>query len=159
MGLGAPYNFTLEPSGGTCTVTAKKPGYVYVAVETDNGKQGFVVVNATAKDPTSISFPISSRSICIGYTYTQKPDLAPSDAYTAYTFSSSDTNVATVSSAGKVTAKGIGTTTITATSSNNLTATYTLTVKNLPSSVTKETITTKVSELKKVINTTVEHIL
>ena len=68
-------------------------------------------------------------SLKVGETYTLKKTLTPSNAYTTYTYTSSKTAVATITSSGKVVAKKAGTAIITITTHNGKTATCTVTVK------------------------------
>ena len=159
--LGAPYNFDIVPSsnGSTCKITAKKAGKLYLIAESANGKMGSCVVTAEAKDPTKVTFGKSNVTLAVGYSYKQIPTLQPDDAYTTFTYTSSNESVATVSkSSGQVTAVSPGTATITATSSNKLTATYTVKIVEAPV-ISKTAITDKVSLLKKAIEKANTHIL
>ena len=61
--------------------------------------------------------------------------LTPSNSATYCTWTSSDKAIATVTSAGKVTAKKVGKVTITVKTSNGKTATCTITVKKAPDSI------------------------
>ena len=63
---------------------------------------------------TSISI-IPQMSLYLGQTYTLSATTSPSNAYSVVNWTSSDTNVATVDQSGLVTAKKLGTATITAT--------------------------------------------
>ena len=118
-------------------VTAKKAGTANITVKTSNGKTATckVTVKSTATTaPTSISLSKSSLTLGAGESYTLTKSVYPSNAVTSYTWSSSNTSVATVSN-GKVTAKKAGTTNITVKTSNGKTATCKLTVKPAPTSV------------------------
>ena len=81
--------------------------------------------------PTSVSLNKTSLTLDVGKSYTLTKTVSPSNAVTSYTWSSSNTSVATVDSNGKVTAKKAGTATITVKTSNGKTATCKVTV-NLP---------------------------
>ena len=81
--------------------------------------------------PTSVSLNKTSLTLDVGKSYTLTKTVSPSNAATSYTWSSSNTSVATVDSNGKVTAKKAGTATITVKTSNGKTATCKVTV-NLP---------------------------
>ena len=82
--------------------------------------------------PVSVSLNKTSLSLGIGKTYTLTKKVLPSNAVTSYTWSSSNTKVATVNSIGKVTAINTGKTTITVKTSNGKTSTCIITVpKNL----------------------------
>lgn len=90
------------------------------------------------KLPTSIT--ISKESSTLDLTTDSTINLAtkvlPSDAINTITWSSSNTSVATVDKNGKVTAKGNGTTVISAKTKNNLTANCTVTVITTPERIT-----------------------
>ena len=81
--------------------------------------------------PTSVSLNKTSLTLDVGKSYTLTKTVSPSNAVTSYTWSSSNTSVATVDKNGKVTAKASGTATITVKTSNGKTATCKVTV-NLP---------------------------
>ena len=91
--------------------------------------------NTTAKPtPTSIKIQPTTISLGAGESYTLTKSVSPSNASTSYTWSSSNTSVATVSN-GKVTAKKSGTAYITVKTSNGKTAQCKVTVKPAPTSV------------------------
>ena len=81
--------------------------------------------------PTSVSLNKTALTLDVGKSYTLTKTVSPSNAVTSYTWSSSNTSVATVDKNGKVTAKASGTATITVKTSNGKTATCKVTV-NLP---------------------------
>ena len=83
------------------------------------------------EEPTSVSLNKTSLTLDVGKSYTLTKTVSPSNAVTSYTWSSSNTSVATVDKNGKVTAKASGTATITVKTSNGKTATCKVTV-NLP---------------------------
>lgn len=115
---------TVSSSG---KVTAKSAGTANITVKTDNGKTATCKVTVSGKTVTSITMR-SSLSLEVGSTYTLTPSITPSDAKTSYTWSSSNTSVATVSSSGKVTAKGAGTANIAVKTDNGKSATCKITV-------------------------------
>ncbi|MGN0450456.1 MAG: Ig domain-containing protein [Ruminococcus sp.] len=84
--------------------------------------------------PTSIYLNPTSLTLGAGESYTLTKSVYPSNASTSYTWSSSNTSVATVSN-GKVTAKKAGTAYITVKTSNGKTAQCKVTVKPAPTSV------------------------
>lgn len=89
--------------------------------------------------PTGVSLNKTSTSILIGAKETLTATVAPADATNkAVTYSSSDTDVATVTNAGVVTAVSVGTATITVkTTSGGKTATCAVTVNPIvPTGVT-----------------------
>ena len=104
-------------------------GYKGTAAEEYAKENGFKFIEIS--DPTSVSLNKTSLALEIGRTYTLIKTVSPSNAVTSYTWSSSNTSVATVDSNGKVTAKASGTATITVKTSNGKTATCKVTV-NLP---------------------------
>ncbi len=112
-------------SGGK--VTAKKAGTATITAETVNG------IKATCKvtvqiGVTKITLNKTAATIKKGETLKIKATVSPSNAVNkAVTWTSSNTKVATVSD-GTVTAKGLGTATITAKTANGTNATCTLNV-------------------------------
>ena len=113
-------------SGGV--VTGKKVGTAVITVKTTNGKTATCTVTVK-KAPTAVTLDKTELSIKVGETYTLKKTLTPSNAATSYTYTSSKTAVATVTSSGKIVAKKAGTAVITVTTHNGKTATCTVTVK------------------------------
>jgi len=113
--------------GGTCTITAVcNSGY----------KDPACKVTVVTEPPTDITIKPASATLAIGDTKQLTYSLTPSDAYTDVTWTTSSSSVATVSSSGYVTAKGVGTARITATTSNGLSSTCEVTVyKPVPSSI------------------------
>ena len=118
---------------GNGKVTAKKAGTATITVKTANGKTAScnVTVQAVQAVPTSVSLNKTSLTLDVSKSYTLAKTVSPSNAVTSYTWSSSNTSVATVDGNGKVTAKKAGTATITVKTSNGKTATCKVTV-NLP---------------------------
>ena len=80
------------------------------------------------EDPTAVTLDKTSAELDLGDVATFKVTVEPAKASQNVTWTSSDNTVATVSG-GKVTAKGEGTTTITATTKNGLKATATVKVE------------------------------
>ena len=112
-------------SGGV--VTAKKAGTATITVKTTNDKTATCTVTVK-KAPTAVTLDKTELSLKVGETYTLKKTLTPLNAYTTYTYTSSKTAVATVTSSGKVVAKKAGTAVITVTTHNGKTATCNVTV-------------------------------
>ena len=104
-------------------------GYRGTAAEEYAKDNGFKFIEIS--DPTSVSLNKTSLTLDVGKSYTLTKTVSPSNAVTSYTWSSSNTSVATVDKNGKVTAKASGTATITVKTSNGKTATCKVTV-NLP---------------------------
>ena len=140
---GVGRSFTLTTSVATVTqqgvVSCLKKGTANITVTTYNGKTAVCKVNVKPA-PTSVKLDKTSVSLAKGYTYALAKIYTPSDAYTAATWKSSNTAVATVSSKGIVTAKATGTATITVTTYNGKTATCKVTVKPDPTAVKLNTI-------------------
>ena len=104
-------------------------GYKGTAAEEYAKENGFKFIEIS--EPTSVSLNKTSLTLDVGKSYTLTKTVSPSNAVTSYTWSSSNTSVATVDGNGKVTAKASGTATITVKTSNGKTATCKVTV-NLP---------------------------
>ena len=110
-------------------------GYPGSAAEQYAKDNGFTFISLDAKvTPTSIRLNQTSLTLGAGESYTLTKSVSPSNASTTYTWSSSNTSVATVSN-GKVTAKKSGTAYITVKTSNGKTAQCKVTVKPAPTSV------------------------
>ena len=106
-------------------------GYLGTVAETYAKENGFKFIALDVSEPTSVSLNKTSLTLDVGKSYTLTKTVSPSNAATSYTWSSSNTSVATVDKNGKVTAKASGTATITVKTSNGKTATCKVTV-NLP---------------------------
>ncbi|MGL4850923.1 MAG: phage tail spike protein [Clostridium sp.] len=116
-------------SKGTCSITVRTADGGYTSSCTVN-----VEDESTPTIPvSSITVMPSSKTCHIDNTFKLTATVSPSNATdTTVTFSSSHSSVATVDSKGLVTAKSIGTTTITARTHNNKTATCTVEVIEKP---------------------------
>ena len=93
-----------------------------------------VVADHEGTEPIEgLSFESESISLAVGETTTLSPTYTPEKAKRDVTWTSSDTDVATIDENGKVTAKANGTTTITVTSNGDtsIKATLLLTVKSV----------------------------
>ncbi len=124
-------------------------GYKGTTAETYANENGFkFVALKDTVNPTSIKLNKTSVTLGVGEIVTLTKTVTPSNASTSYTWSSSNTSVATVSSSGKITAKKAGTANITVKTSNGKTATCKVTVKKAPSkiSLNKTKITVGVGE-------------
>ena len=106
-------------------------GYKGTIAETYAKENGFKFIALDVSEPTSVLLNKTSLTLDVGKSYTLTKTVSPSNAVTSYTWSSSNTSVATVDGNGKVTAKALGTATITVKTSNGKTATCKITV-NLP---------------------------
>lgn len=114
---------TVNNSG---TITAIAPGMAYVTVLTDNGYSDRCMVQVPPL-PENIALP-ENVTVGLGKTYELRLNVYPTDAISAYTWSSSDLTIASVNSNGVVTARGVGTAVITVKSANGLVANCNVTV-------------------------------
>ncbi len=104
-------------------VKALKAGEATITAQSNlGGNVANYHVTVRAIEPTSVSLP-SSISMTVGETYSLTPTLYPSDAQSSFSWSSSNSPLATVSSSGVVTAKKSGSVDITVKTSNGLSAT------------------------------------
>ena len=117
---------TIEKRGGLMKAVA--PGSTTIYVKLNNGKTATCTVTVKAM-ATSVTLNAKSLNLEIGNTYTLKATIPSGTAAYYKTFSSSNTNVATVSSSGVVTAKNAGTAKITVKLNNGASATCTVYVK------------------------------
>jgi uncharacterized repeat protein (TIGR02543 family) len=115
-------------------ITGKAAGIATITVKTYNGKTASFKVTIKPA-PTKIALS-KAVTLGVGEKYQTSVTLTPTNAQTTRTYSSSNTKVATVDSAGKITAKAVGTAKITVKSYNGKTSTITVTVKAAPSKVT-----------------------
>ncbi len=119
-------------------VTAKKLGTATITVTTADGSFKKTCKVEVVKKVTGVELDKSSATIYLGKTLTLKATVSPSGATnSAVTFSSSDKNIATVSSSGVVTPVAPGTATITVkTADGDFTDTCKITVKRAVTSIT-----------------------
>ncbi|MEE0264814.1 MAG: Ig-like domain-containing protein, partial [Acutalibacteraceae bacterium] len=113
-------------------VTAVGEGIATISVTSNNGKTASCKVTVES-DTTTIALDKSSIILGAGETYTLTKTVTPAD--TICTFSSSNPEVATVDSYGKITTKQTGTATITLSTQKGKTVSCTVTVKNAPNSI------------------------
>ncbi len=119
-------------------VTAKNYGTAVITAKTSNGKKAtckVTVKNPKTVNPTSVKLSKTSVTLGKGKTTTLKAKVNPGNATNKkVTWTTSNKKVATVSN-GKITAKGVGTATITVKTANGKKATCKVTVRNLPTKV------------------------
>lgn len=101
-------------------ITAKKQGTANIKVVTDNGYSATSTVTVPPM-PSKLILP-SKVALQYGKSRTLKCTAEPADAYLALQWSSSNTDVATVSQKGEVTARGAGEAIITAKAEGGLEA-------------------------------------
>ena len=121
-----PQVATVNSSG---MVTAIKKGYARITVTTANGLSDYCDVTVKAPLPTSVAIN-STMTLEVGQSETLIPTLSPSNAETTYSWTSSNSDVATVSSGGTVKGIAPGTATVTCKTGNGLTAVCHLSVAN-----------------------------
>ena len=146
MGNKLRLNTTIEPAGATTTlswksskpkiasvdkkglVIPKKAGTAVITVKTANGKTAKITVKVV--DASSVKLKEGkSKTLKVGKKLTLHAVVSPSKVKTKYTWKSSDTKVATVTSKGVVVAKKAGTATITVKTANGKKASIKITVK------------------------------
>ncbi len=115
---------TVDENG---VVTAKKTGTVTITATTENGKTATCKVNVK-KAPESITLDKETLTLNVNSSYTFKKTLSANSA-TSYKWTSSDPDVVRVYSTGKIVAQKSGTSVITVTTHNGMTASCTVTVK------------------------------
>ena len=116
-------------------LTGKSEGAADLKVKAQNGVYAMLRVVVSKPSPINVYVTPSSVSITEGETRYLSVSVYPSNASQSVTWSSSNTAVVTVSSAGKVTAVKAGTATITARTSNGITGTCSVTCKSATSIV------------------------
>lgn len=117
--------------------------------------------NVTVKEPPVPPTKVKLKnnfSIYEGLSTTLTPILEPENAESKYNWLSSNPTVASVSSKGVVTAKSKGTTDITVTTENKLTATVKVTVMELPSHINLSELKSKIDLIENIINTTLNYV-
>ena len=113
-------------------ITAKAEGTAKITAKTSNGKTATCTVTVVAVPVTGIKLDKTDVILAEGNTQTLKAEITPSNATDrSVTWTSADTNVATVSSTGVVTAVSTGRTVITAETSNGKKATCTVSVTGI----------------------------
>lgn len=118
-------------------ITAKKAGKVQITAVAADGSGATATCTVEVIVPaTKVVLNATKGTKGVKETFTLKPTLTPADSTDAVKWSSSDKAIATVSKAGKVTPKKAGTCTITVKTDSGKKATYKLTVKKAPKSIT-----------------------
>lgn len=115
---------TISQSG---LLVGKSVGEADLKVKADNGVYAMLRVVVSNPSPTSVSISPSSVTITEGQSRYLSATVYPSSVSQLVTWSSSNTDVVSVSSSGKVTALKAGTAVITAKTSNGKKATCTVT--------------------------------
>ncbi|MGN0490762.1 Ig-like domain-containing protein [Ruminococcus sp.] len=127
-----------KTSGNKAKIVAKGTGTADITVKTYNGKTATCKVTVKSA-PTSVTLSNSSITLGKGETFIISQNSNSGSYAKNFTWSSSNSNVATIEKTSgnkaKITAKSNGTATITFKTYNGITATCKVTVKNAPSSV------------------------
>ena len=114
-------------------VTAESIGTATITCKANDGSGASatcsITVNSSTIEPTSISLP-ASKTVKVGESFTMTYTLTPSNATTTLTWSSDDTNIATVSSSGVVKGIKAGTTKIRVKTANGKTDYCNVTVES-----------------------------
>ena len=127
-----------KTSGNKAKIVAKGTGTAYITVKTYNGKSASCKVTVKSA-PTSVTLSNSNIILGKGETFIISQNSNSGSYAKSFTWSSSNSNVATIEkisgNKAKITAKANGTATITFKTYNRITATCKVTVKNAPTSV------------------------
>lgn len=110
-------------------LTGKSEGAADLKVKADNGVYAMLRVVVSEPKPASVSVSPSSVTLTEGQSRYLTATVYPSNASQSVTWTSSNANIASVSSSGKVMAVNAGTAIITAKTSNGKSATCTVTCK------------------------------
>ncbi len=110
------------------TITAKATGSAKITAKASNGKKATLTVKVK-NAPKKVKLNKTAKTLKKGKTFQIKASVPSGTASYAFKYSSNKKSVATVSSAGKVTAKKKGRATITVKSYNGKKATLKITVK------------------------------
>ena len=111
-------------------VTSQSAGTTKITVKTSNGKKASVKVKVVAPVPKSVKITNGKKATLeVGKKLTLNTQFSPKNAESKLTWSTSDKKVAAVTSKGVVTAKAVGTATITVTTANGKKAEIEITVK------------------------------
>jgi uncharacterized protein YjdB len=116
----------------TGEVAGVGPGETMITAYTLNGKRAACTITVTDVIPVGIMLNAPALSLLVGEKRTVRATVLPYDAVQRVTWSSNNTDVATVSDAGEITAVNIGSATVTATTHNGITANCAVTVTSVP---------------------------
>lgn len=125
-------NFSIANVNSKNVLGASSPGTATVTATTSNGLKAYCVVNVNSPvKPESVTLQ-STMTLTEGKAGTLIPTVSPANAVTNYTWSSSNTDVVTVSKTGLVTGINPGTAEVTVSTSNGKTALCLVTVEEKP---------------------------
>ena len=167
-------SYTLSPSGSSASVTwsssdesvvkvsskgeitGVKEGKATIKVVTDNNLFATCDVTVVAA-PKSVSLP-ANKQVVKGYTIQLTPTLTPENSESTYTWKSADTSIASVNAQGVVTGKKAGTTTITVTTVNGLTANCQISVADAPEGLDSRNVKARIDAVKSLAEESIMYI-
>lgn len=149
-------NDNIAKISSTGKITAKAEGTVTITATTDNGLSSSTIINVVSV-PTSVSLP-NYIDVYQGYGTLLTPTLTPNGSGSTYKWTSKDKTIATVSTKGVVTGKNLGTTTITVTTENGLSADCQVTVKEAPTSADYRNAKIRIKVVKDLVEESFKHI-
>lgn len=129
-------------------------GKVIVTATTDNGTKTDAEVIVLPL-PSSVSLP-NTMAIYVGYSNILLPSVLPANSETSFTWKSSDTSIATVSS-GTITGKRPGSATITVTTENGKTSTCEVTVKRTPLELNSKNAYNRAKVIETIANRSIQN--
>lgn len=120
--FGKPYNFTLTGKGPIASVYAKGEGQLYVLLQTANEKIATAIITAVKKEIPATSFTVESQQVTLSIEQKYKIpySMTPSGANSSITWTSDNTNVATVTTSGYIVGRNQGNTVIRGVTDNRL---------------------------------------
>lgn len=124
---------------GTTTVIAKA----------DNGLSAKAVINVVGA-PTAVHLP-SDVTLSVGFSRKLVPTLTPSESEATYTWYSSDTSVATITTSGTVYGKKEGQATITVVTDNKVKTTAIVTIVSAPEGLDNKTVEYRTNKIVKLV--------
>lgn len=137
----------------TGLITGITEGKATVTVTTDNNLSATCSIEVISA-PKSVSLP-STCTVIQGYSQALKPVLVPSDSETTYKWKVEDANLATVSTDGTVKGKNFGTTKVTVTTDNGLSADCQIIVVEPTQGMDYRNAKVRVKAIESLINKTV----
>lgn len=150
-------NENIVKVSSTGVITGISEGTATITATTEKGLSAICTVSVIAA-PNAVELP-PNKEVMLGYSTKLEPKLTPVNSETTYKWKFDNTYIASVSSNGTVTGKGVGSTNITVTTDNGLTATTLITVKNAPeAAVDHRNIKLRIQAIEELVNTTLEHI-
>lgn len=167
-------SYTLSPNGASASVTwsssdesivkvsskgeitGVKEGKASVTVVTDNNLSATCNVTVVAA-PKSVSLP-ANKQVVKGYTIQLTPTLTPENSESTYIWKSADTSIASVSAQGLVTGKKAGTTTITVTTVNGISANCQVSVTDAPEGMDSRNVKARIDAIKSLAEESIMYI-